>query len=165
MFPGKKCPVQLHPGLCVCQCMEPIIHQGRISVYTGSSSIRVGGRLFTSPVKISGWHLVGGIVRAGQRDGFKLELGRGFLWYELGIYLAGCSGIAFEVRFSFLPTTGRVLVIQHFFRRILEARRARRARLLAVALCTLPRLGVLSPFALLPLELLLERFCGMGSST
>jgi hypothetical protein len=159
------CPVQPHPLLCACVFADWAIHRGPISFYTGSSSLRVGGRLFTSPVALRGAHLVDAIVRVAQRPGFRLDCSAGFPEYDLGVHVAGRNGILLHVLFTFVPVTGRVFVLQRAVRRFLGVCRARRARLVAVALCTHPRLGALSPLASLPSELLLERFCGPGCST
>lgn len=146
--------------MCVCPFRAPVIHSGSISFYTGSSMLRVGGRLYTCTVKVPGAHVVAGIVRTASRDGFALARSPRFHGFELSIHLAGRNGIQFEILLPFFPVVFQHCVLQRAIRRFLEARRALRARQ-TVALSTHPRLGESSPFALLPLELLLERFCSL----
>ena len=141
-----------------------MIHRGSISFYTASSTLRVGGRLYASPVKLLGAHIAAGIVRAACRDGFELARSPSFHGFELSLHLAGRNGIQFEILLPFVPVVSQARTLQRAIRRFLEARRALRARQ-TIALSTHPRLGESSPFASLPLELFLERFCGFVGST
>ena len=150
--------------MCVCPFRAPVIHRGSITFYTGSSTLRVGGHLYTSTVKIPGAHVVAGVVRTASRDGFALAHSPRFRGFELSLYLAGSNGIQLEVLLFFVPLVSAPRILQRAIRRFLEARRALRAQQ-TIAFSTHPRLGEGSPFALLPLDLLLARFCGFTRAT
>ena len=152
-----NCPAQAHPAMCACPFRSPLIHQGAVSFYTGSSTLRVGPRLYASPSPRMGAHVVTELVRAACRDDFAPARSRGFQGFEVSLYMAGSNGIQFEVLLPLVPATSQARILQRAIRRFLRDRRALRAQ--ALTLSAHPRLGEASPLASLPLELLFERFC------
>jgi hypothetical protein len=152
-----NCPAQSHPAMCVCPFRTQLIHQGAVSFYTDSSTLRVGSRLYASPAPLRGAHIVSELMRKACRNDFAPARSRGFRGFEVSLYMAGRSGIQFEVLLPFVPATSQVRILQRAIRRFLRDRHALQAH--ALALSTHARLGEASPLALLPLELLFERFC------
>ena len=152
-----NCPAQAHPAMCVCPFRTPLIHQGPVSFYTDSSTLRVGPRLYASPAPLRGAHIVAALVRAACRDDFAPARSRGFQGFEVSLYMAARNGIHFEVLLPLVPATSQARILQRAIRRFLRDRRALRAQ--ALTLSAHPRLGEASPLASLPLELLFERFC------